>query len=87
MQKNKFTGLNRFLKSESLQQLLNKIDDGTFSSFIDDWKWIFSYSKRYKKVIAFYLILGIFSSTLGLVSSVVSKHLIDIIVGKKLDQL
>ena len=87
MQKNKFTGLNRFLKSESLQQLLNKIDDGTFSTFIDDWKWIFSYSKRYKKVIAFYLILGIFSSTLGLVSSVVSKHLIDIIVGKKLDQL
>lgn len=87
MQKNKYTGLNRFLKSESLQQLLNKIDDGTFSTFIDDWKWIFSYSKRYKKVIAFYLILGIFSSTLGLVSSVVSKHLIDIIVGKKLDQL
>ncbi|MBE6979285.1 MAG: ABC transporter ATP-binding protein [Ruminococcaceae bacterium] len=87
MQKNKFTGLNRFLKSESLQQLLNKIDDGTFSTFIDDWKWIFSYSKRYKKVIAFYLILGILSSTLGLVSSVVSKYLIDIIVGKKLDQL
>ena len=87
MQQNKYTGLNRFLKSESLQQLLNKIDDGTFSTFIDDWKWIFSYSKRYKKVIAFYLILGILSSTLGLVSSVVSKHLIDIIVGKKLDQL
>ena len=87
MSQSKFTGLNRFLKSESLQQLLNKIDDGTFSTFIDDWKWIFSYSKRYKKVIAFYLILGIFSSTLGLVSSVVSKHLIDIIVGKKLDQL
>ena len=87
MQKNKFTGLNRFLKSESLQQLLNKIDDGTFSTFIDDWKWIFSYSKRYKKVIAFYLILGILSSTLGLVSSVVSKYLIDIIVGKKQDQL
>lgn len=87
MQQNKYTGLNRFLKSESLQQLLNKIDDGTFSTFIDDWKWIFSYSKRYKKVIAFYLILGILSSTLGLISSVVSKHLIDIIVGKKLDQL
>ena len=82
-----YTGLNRLLKSNSVQQLLDKWDDGTFSTFIDDWKWIFSYSKRYKKVIAFYLILGIFSSTLGLVSSVISKHLIDIIVGKKLDQL
>ena len=86
-QPKKYTGLNRLLKSDSIQQLLNKLDDGTFANFIDDWKWIFSYSKRYKKVIAFYLILGVLSSTLSLVSSVVSKHLIDIIVGKKLDQL
>ena len=84
---NGYTGLNRLLKSKSVQQLLDKWNDGTFSTFIDDWKWIFSYSKRYKKVIAFYLILGVFSSTLGLASSVISKYLIDIIVGKKLDQL
>lgn len=85
--RNGYTGLNRILKSEAIQQLLNKWNDGTFSTFIDDWKWIFSYSKRYKKVIAFYLILGILSSTLGLASSVISKYLIDIIVGRKLDQL
>lgn len=83
----KFTGLNRIFKSQSVQMLLDKYDDGTFSNFIDDWKWIFSYSKRYKKAIAFYLILGIFSSTLSLGSSVISKYLIDIIVGKKLSML
>lgn len=86
-QQDKYTGLNRVLKSESLQGLLNRWNDGTFASFVEDWKWIFSYSKRYKKVIAFYLILGILSTTLGLVSSVASKYLIDIIVGRKLDQL
>ncbi len=83
----KFTGINKILQSGSVQKILDKIDDGTFSTFIDDWKWIFSYSKKYKWAILFYLCLGIFSSTLSLGSSVVSKYLIDIIVGKKLDQL
>ena len=82
-----FSGFNRFLKSESLQGIINKLNDDTFSSFRDDWKWIFSYSKRHKKAILLYLLLGILSTTLGLVSSVASKYLIDIIVGRKLDQL
>lgn len=83
----KFTGINKILKSGSVQSILDKLDDGTFSTFIDDWKWIFSYSKKYKWAILFYLLLGIFSSTLSIGSSVISKYLIDIIVGKKLDQL
>ena len=83
----KYTGINKILKSNSLQSILNKLDDGTFSTFVEDWKWIFSYSRKYKWAILFYLILGIFSSTLSIGSSVISKYLIDIIVGKKLDQL
>lgn len=82
-----YTGLNRILKSQFVQTLLNKLDDGTFAAFLDDWKWIFSYSKKYKKAIVFYTLLGVFSSTLGLVSSVISKYMIDIIVGKKMSQL
>lgn len=66
---------------ESLDILIRRWKDGTFGEIIDDWKWIFSYSARYKGVIAFYLILGILSTTLGLVSSVASKYLIDIITG------
>lgn len=82
-----YTGLNRILKSQFVQTLLNKLDDGTFAAFLDDWKWIFLYSKKYKKAIVFYTLLGVFSSTLGLVSSVISKYMIDIIVGKKMSQL
>lgn len=87
MKEQKYTGFNKFLKSRFVQTLLDKLDDGTFSTFLDDWKWIFSYSKKYKWAIFIYLLLGVCSSTLSLGSSVVSKYMIDIIVGKKLDQL
>ena len=67
------------LSFESLDILIAKWKDGTFSEIIDDWKWIFSYSVRYKWAIVFYTILGIFSTSMGLVSSVAGKYLIDII--------
>lgn len=66
---------------DSLETLVRRWKDGTFGEIIDDWKWIFSYSARYKGAIAFYLFLGIFSTTMGLVSSVASKYIIDIITG------
>lgn len=82
-----FSGLNKIFKSRFVQYLLNKLDDGTFAEFLDDWKWIFSFSKKYKWVIVFYTILGIFSTTLSLISSVASKYMIDIITGYKIDKL
>lgn len=65
----------------SLEILIQRWKDGTFGEIIDDWKWIFSYSARYKGAIVFYLLLGIFSTTLGLASNVASKYMIDIITG------
>ena len=82
-----FRGFNRILRSQFVQTMWDKWSDGTFQDFIDDWKWIFSYSRRYWKAILFYMALGIFSSTLGLASSVVSKYLVDIITGRDLDKL
>ena len=82
-----FSGFNRILKSQFVQALLNKLDDGTFSEFFDDWKWIFSYSRKYKWIIVFYTLLGVLSTTLGLVSSVVSKYMIDIITGYQVSKL
>ena len=78
---------NNNLSFESLDILIRKWKEGTFSEIMDDWKWIFSYSKRYKGAIAFYTVLGIFSTSLGLVSSVASKYLIDIITGYQMDKL
>ena len=83
----KFRGFNRLLRSRFVQTMWDRWSDGTFEDFVDDWKWIFSYSRRYWKAIVFYMLLGIFSSTLSLASSVVSKYLVDIITGKDLSKL
>lgn len=72
---------------ESLEILISRWKEGTFYEIIDDWKWIFGYSARYKGAILFYVFLGIFSTTLGLVSSVASKELIDIITNYRVDKL
>ena len=82
-----YSGFNKILRSVFVQTLLNKLEDGTFSDFFEDWKWIFSYSRKYTKVIICYTIIGIISSTLGLVSSVASKYMIDIITGYQFEKL
>ena len=72
---------NKGISFESLDILISRWKVGTFAEILDDWKWIFSYSARYKGAIAFYLILGIISTSMGLVSSVAGKYMIDIITG------
>ena len=72
---------------KSLNALMTRLKEGTFYEILDDWKWIFTYSKKYKKAIIFYTILGIVSTSLGFVSSIASKYLVDVITGHKLQQL
>lgn len=72
---------------QSLDTLIQRWRDGTFGEIIDDWRWIFSYSKKYKGAILFYTLLGIISTSFGLVSSIVSKYLIDIVTGYRTDKL
>lgn len=72
---------------ESVDILVRRWKEGTFSEIIDDWKWILGYSIRYKWAILLYIVLGIISTSMGLVSSVASKYLIDIITGYKVEKL
>ena len=87
MNEKQFTSFNKVLKSDFVQSILDKLADGTFGEFIDDWKWIFSFSKRYKWIVIFYTFLGIFSSTFALGSAYVSRILINIITEKRTEQL
>ena len=72
---------------ETIKTLIAKWKDGTIVEVWETWKWILGYSNRYKKTIAFYLFLGIFSTVFGLVSSIASKQLIDIVTGHMKDQM
>ena len=71
----------------SISTLYRRYKEGTFGEIVDDWKWIFSYSRKYKGAIIFYTFLGILSSTLSLVAGVVSKYIIDIVTGYKTEKL
>ena len=73
--------------ANSLSVLIRRWREGTFGEILEDWRWIFSYSKKYKGAIAFYTILGVVSSSLGLVSSIAGKYLIDIITGRQTERL
>lgn len=72
---------------ETIEILFFRFKDGTFREILSDWKWIFSYSKKYKGAILFYVLLGIVSSSLGLISSVATKYLVDVITGYQTDKL
>ena len=83
----KYTGLNRILKSNAVQSVLNKWHDGTLAEVIADWKWIFSFSKKYRWIIVFYTVVGIIESTLSLGSAYVGRILINIIVERQVERL
>lgn len=72
---------------ETIKVLIGKWKDGTIGEVITEWKWILTYSKRYKKAIVFYMFLGIFGSVFSLISAVASKELIDIVTGKQTDKM
>jgi len=82
-----YTSFNKYIQSDAIQAILDKRTDGTFREFIDDWKWIFSFSARYKGIIVFYTLVGIVGSSLSLVSAWLSRLLINIVVGQEREQL
>ena len=82
-----YTSFNRFLQSDAIQTFLDKRADGTFREFLDDWKWIFSFSARYKGIILFYTLVGILGSSLSLASAWISRLLINIVVGQERERL
>ena len=82
-----YTGINRLLRSQSLQKLLDSRADGTFRTFRQDWRWIFSYSRKYRMAVLFYIVMGLVSATLSLAASVAGKYLIDIVLSRRTDQL
>lgn len=66
---------------ESLKIIIQKIKDGSIKEMWDEFKWMMSYAKNYKKEIIFYIFLGMFSTVMTLASSVASKELIDVVTG------
>lgn len=73
----------KVIEMESIKILIEKFKDGSIKEMWEEFKWMFSYGKNYKKEIIFYTLLGLFSTVMSLISSVASKELIDIVTGHK----
>lgn len=66
--------------SQAVKVLRKRIQDGTLTEVWQDWKWIFSFSRRRWLSILLYTLFGICSSAIALAAGVASKYLIDCIV-------
>ena len=64
-----------------IKKVIKKIQDGMLQEMWIEAKWMWQYIRRYKFAVFFYLILGIFSTLMGLAGSVLSKYLIDAVTG------
>ncbi len=73
---------------ESIRQLLrNLFRTGSLREVFQNWKWIFTFTRRHLAGVVGLTLLGLLSSGLGLVSGIIGKNLIDSIVSLNLNRL
>lgn len=66
---------------KKLQFYINRIKSGRLQEMYLQIKWIYQYAKHYWKPMVFYTLIGMFGTIIGLLVSMVSKELVDIITG------
>ena len=67
--------------------LFKKIKDKDWATIFDNMLWIFQYVRKYWYQIGVYTVLGLFNTGFGLISSIVSKNLIDAVTGMNTDPI
>lgn len=67
---------------EFIKKVIKKIKDGMLQEMYEETKWMYTYAKKYKFQIVFYICLGIMTTLMGLASSIGSKYLIDAVTGQ-----
>lgn len=60
---------------------LKKLRNGKYRHLIDEILWIYQYARRYWKQMLFYTALGLVGTAVSLLSSLVSRDMVDIITG------
>ena len=72
---------------EKFQLILKHLRQGSLQKMWKQTKWIYQYGRRYWKSMILYTVLGIMGSCVSLVSSLISKDLVDIITGHQTGRL
>ena len=74
-------------RSKTLTFFSENIRNNEFGDVVRDWKWIFSYTARYKTQLILFVVLGVISTALALASSVTNKFMVDIVTGREVNRL
>ena len=72
---------------KKIQWLIAKLTDGTPQKMLTQLHWIYQYGRRYWKAMILYTVLGVAGTGISLVSSFISKDLVDIITGHQTGEL
>ena len=67
---------------EFIKKVIRKVKEGMLQEMYEETKWMYTYAKKYKFQIVFYIFLGVLTTVMGLASSVGSKYLIDAVTGQ-----
>ena len=75
------------MMKEYIQKIQKHLKEGTLQKMWTQTLWIGQYAKRYWKAMLLYTLLGVAGTGVSLVSSLISKDLVDIITGHQTGKL
>ena len=67
-----------------IKKIIEKYKSGAFREMWNETKWLYSYAAKYKWLIVIYIVIGLFSTGLALAASLVTKNLINEVLGGKI---
>lgn len=62
-------------------RLKEKMEDGTFREMLAEARWMKTYIRRYRKEVFAYILIGVLSTLMSLLSSLAMRKLIDVVTG------
>ena len=67
-----------------IRKIIEKYKSGAFREMWNETKWLYSYAAKYKWLIVIYIVIGLFATGLALAASLVTKNLINEVLGGKI---
>ena len=70
-----------------IKHIIRRIKEGMLKDMLRQTVWIYGYARHYWKSMIFYTLSGLIGTAIGLLSSIISKDLVDIITGHQTGEL
>lgn len=73
--------------AKSLRHYMNRIKQGAIKELKKQVAWVYDYAKKHRAAIVLYTLIGMSGTVVSLISSLVSRDLVDIITGHRTGEL